>query len=352
MCLPPAWCLPCPVRCCTQRTPSRCQRRERSPRRTCLAFGNVRRSGQFMNVLRASAGNVSSLVYTVSGAHTSPADDSERQVSGTDATTAARPSVDQQTIELAEETLSRRASDAYQVITVSAEAPTNSDSTPPECSDQESRPARRRRRQTPSLTRAATMRARWADPVIRTRMLQSRQSKEILGKQAAAMAKRWQDPAFRTRIQQALKGRRAWNQGKQLPSATRERIRTTMLRQWAKRKERVFPEAAHPVQDPSGESAYQRLARQFRALAADLRIWSDGFYVQTGRRPRATDIEAADVAHAPQRGGRDRALRVMTPALIFKCRRFLELKRWLQDYDATLSASGEEIIRDDIDARK
>ncbi len=351
-----AWCVPVTRNDSSRGRLGPCLRLRQRLRQPCLAF---RERASPTEVTSSNFHRVYLTIFVWRGADIEPVRRREHTSTETRAMPAARlpkaeqPSISQWPRAPLEDARSMDTLSAYVISSSSADAKplTETPGAQPEESLSTTHRVRQKRKQTQSRTRAATMRARWADPMTRTRLLQSRQAKETVAKQAAALAKRWQDPAFRARMKQALKGRRAWNQGKQLSAATRERIRSTMLRLWSKRRAQAALELAHPHQDPPEENAYQRLARQYEALAADLRIWSDGFYVQTGRRPRASDIESAAGATTPRRGGRDRALNIMQPALVFKCRRFLELKRWLQDQGVIAGTSGEEIIRDDVGIR-
>lgn len=226
--------------------------------------------------------------------------------------------------------------------------------TEPEPLDPESKSptARPERKRTPSSTRAETMRLRWTDPLLRARLLQNRRSNGTIAKQAASLSKRWQDPAFRARMRQALSGKPAWNRGKKHSEATREKIRLGMLRHWVKRRGDRAGTEARTNSDTSEENAFDRLKRQFTALAMDLKLWSDGFYTRMGRRPRASDIEAVTLGESQRRSGRGAALDMMTPALMFKCQRFLELKRLVTNQDESLQGLGDEIIQDDLNPRK
>jgi len=67
------------------------------------------------------------------------------------------------------------------------------------------------------------MRRRWEDPEYRAR--REAVAEETKRKQAAAAREQWADPEYRARARAGLKGRAAWNKGRKLSAAHRQRIR-------------------------------------------------------------------------------------------------------------------------------
>lgn len=69
----------------------------------------------------------------------------------------------------------------------------------------------------------AAMRRKWEDPEYRAR--REAVSERTKRKQAASAKEQWADPGFRERAVAGLKGRAAWNKGRKLTAAHRQRIR-------------------------------------------------------------------------------------------------------------------------------
>lgn len=221
------------------------------------------------------------------------------------------------------------------------------------------------RQQCANDARAAKQRALWADPAYRERVLAKRRAADAVRRQSASLAARWADAEYRARVSAAMRRdghRTAWNKHARMSESARRKMsvartgrrhsletrrKISEARRGAARLSSERRAAMHEARSGRQPAMYDRWKRQFVALATDLKLFSDGFMSAYGRRPRlARDIESGGGGGG---GGMMRTPARVTPTVLLKCRRYVELKRRIRAYDTAFTADADQVLIDDHD---
>eukprot|EP00871_Galdieria_phlegrea_P002419 jgi/Galph1/3178/GphlegSOOS_G1873.1 len=185
-------------------------------------------------------------------------------------------------------------------------------------------------------SRSQKIKSLWRDPAFRARNLAARRASDVLSKQSVAVKSRWKDPNYRNKVISALKGRIAWNRGKTLSLETRERMSIAAKKRHQRRKQHSqFAGVFHQSDSQHCSELQNHFQKQLFCLYSDLKLWSDNFRAIYTRLPRMSDVE-----------------RSVAPVLLFKVKRYLELRNILQSEPYHAQLHGMVILKEDEGNKK
>lgn len=179
--------------------------------------------------------------------------------------------------------------------------------------------------------RREKMKALWSDAEWREKVLKKRRGRRAVKKQAKSLSKRWSDKEYKERLSKSLKGKTPWNKGVPHTEETRRKIAMTHrgVEKSAETRKKMSEAKMSTSRDAKWRESISRgkrgktkeffqMKRQYDALLADLRLWSESHRMRTGRSPRAETIDTI----------------VTLPHLLHKLKRYLALKSKLQEFDS------------------
>ncbi|KFM25705.1 hypothetical protein F751_2547 [Auxenochlorella protothecoides] len=121
-------------------------------------------------------------------------------------------------------------------------------------------------------------------------------------------AQRWKDPEYRAAVSSKLKGKPAWNKGREMSAACRAKMSVARTGRVVGARTRARMAASQTARAPSTYAActgehlaggvlqsFKAELHHFRRLQEALRPWVSDFEARAGRKPTMQDVQAAGV---------------------------------------------------------